>query len=236
MALSTSVNVSGGWHTVTSVYVKVSGVWTFTKQIWAKVSGTWELVFAALQPFTQDYTTPGSFSTTVPFGAVQLVVGVTGGGQSGSYNASGFVTFPLGGGSAGGTAQRTISLVAADWGTTLNLFVGTGGAPNTSSQGDAGTNSTFAVTVNAGSFSMTGGGAPANNTVGGSASGGTTNTTGQTRQANSQGGSSVWAAGGTSSSPGNPGSLGSGGGGSNNGGAGTSGGSGGNGRVKLDWS
>lgn len=242
MPIGTHYKISGTWRRGVELYLKINGTWHRARYLYKFISGGWRLVHAgSITPFVNDFTSPGAGqSAQVPYGAVQLVITVTGGG-------AGFITgtFSQVGGSAGGTATRTVALTPDDWGRTVNVSVGQGNATfNGSSYFYGGDSGVAASLVNA-TVSMAGRGGSINNDgsqnantfqVGGGAVGGTSNTAGQAGNANTavRGGDSAWAAGGAYSAGGQAGngSLGSGGGGSSAGLPGV----GGNGIVRLAWS
>ena len=256
MASATAwVKVSGTWQRILHWYYKLLGTWQQVKFGYVKVSGVWQLVYAYIVPYTDNYDTPGTYNVDIPAGANQLVVYATGGGGSGAAQV---VTNGTGGsgGSAGGTAIRTIPIDPADWGNTAVLVVGAGGAAVTEGSihyddGNDGNDSTFNLTVTAGTFSMTGGkgnkGFSTPHATGGTASGGSVNNSGgdSTNDGSSLrypiGGDSYWAAGGAGfdnnngTGNGNAGSYGSGGGAGYNT-VPSSSGKGGDGRIQLCWS
>ena len=98
----------------------------------------------------QAYTSPGSFTWTVPSGVTRCWVEVIGAGGSGAFYA--LATGPSGGG-GGGVAKKLVDLTGV---TSVAVVVGSGGASQTTlgNNGTAGGNSSF------GAFcSATGGGA-----------------------------------------------------------------------------
>lgn len=241
MAAQTYVKVSGAWHQVSQIWVKVSGVWKQVISAYTKVSGVWQLTFASFVPHTDIYDTPGNYSPTIPIGSAQLVITLTGAGGSGAAQ-DGFSG--RSGGSAGGTTSRTVALTSSDWGATVSMIVGAGGAAVHANAGTVvvGLNGGFSYAnfiVSAGTFTMTGGSGLGGNSpapAGGSASGGTTNIVGGLPSGR-VGGNSFYAAGGSvSGANGLPGSLGSGGGAGQGLGGGCDSGAGGDGRIQLVWS
>lgn len=134
---------------------------------------------AAFTPRSDDFTSAGSGTETVPSGAAQLVMEVWGGGAAGGAGATGEVDHQGGGGGAGGYSKSIFALVAGDWGKTISYTVGAVGVASSTS-GSALNAGAVAVTANPGVA-----GASATGTTngalgaGGTASGGnTTNTTG----------------------------------------------------------
>lgn len=114
--------------------------------------------------YTDVYSTPGSYTFTVPTGVTSIDVALWGGGGSGaSVNGSGG-----GGGGGGAYAKSTLSVTP---GATHTIVVGAGGALAVSNaNGNAGTDSTFGTTTvvadaGAGASTTTGG---AGGTTGGS--------------------------------------------------------------------
>lgn len=190
-------------------------------------------------PVTHTYTTPGTFSETVPAGASLVTITVDGAGAGGS-KSSGIGVFD---GSGGGGGSRAILLnravLSAEWNTTLPYVVGAGGAGGTTSNapGANGGASTVSGTLNGSGISVNAGGGFFNQT-GGTASGGTTNIPGGagavgTSVSGAGGGGAGGGAGGAGGSVrggGGGGSYQAGGNGTTNGGAGAAG------RVSFAWS
>lgn len=218
------VGVGGAWKAVSARWTGVGGAWKVVQSGWVGVSGVWKPFFITFSPFTTNYDTPGTFTVTIPLGASLLTVYATGGGGGG-------VTLSNSGGGAGTAVYENIPISTNDWLKTFSITVAAGG-PN--SFPNHGPNTTVNLTVDAGSYSLTGGGgSPDDGVAGGTATGGTTNITGGVGELwpahnPATGGVSFWASGGVGNANG---SLGSGGGGT-----GSGAGQGGAGRVRVNWS
>jgi hypothetical protein len=139
-----------------------------------------------------DASNPGSGSVTIPVGAMGVTIEVWGAGGGGGYGFFGELApgepevFP-GGGGGGGGYSKTILVLSAQDGKTINYIVGSGGAgatefspngnPGTFSNVSSGTYTITTMTSNPGNGGDSG--QFASQGAGGSASGGnTTNTTG----------------------------------------------------------
>lgn len=162
-------------------------------------------------PGEQVFSTPGSYTYTVPSGVSELQVEIWGGG-----GGSGAGELGVGGGGGGGAGGLVNALVPVSAGSTCTAVVGGGGQP-TSSSGNAGGGSSISCASAGASAGGGGGGGFATNAVGGS--GGSASVSG-----------SAIPVATTPGGPGNPGTSSSGG---NGGGyyyfTNTNGGSGGNG-------
>jgi hypothetical protein len=96
-------------------------------------------------PFTQTYPTPGSFTETVPAGAVNVVIETWGGGGiGGNGSGTGCGIADGGGAGAGGYCRSTYSCTS---GQTLNLVVGQGTTTVLAGTGSSVTSGTFSVTT-----------------------------------------------------------------------------------------
>lgn len=106
---------------------------------------------------TVTYTTPGSYSFTVPAGVTEITVEAWGGGGgAGRSNDAG------GGGGGGAFSSRTVAVTA---GQTYTIVVGAGGAGATGTLGTAGENSVISL---GGSLVLQAiGGSPGNGRIGG---------------------------------------------------------------------
>jgi len=89
---------------------------------------------------TLSYTTPGSYTWTVPNGVTSVQIVATGGGGGGSYPGTNFG----GNGGNGGVVTATLTVTA---GATLSFYVGGGGAGTVAQAGGGGGGST---NINAG--------------------------------------------------------------------------------------
>lgn len=133
-------------------------------------------------PTTNTYSTPGTFTETIPTGATTLEIEGAG-GSGGGGNGSGSGCGAHGGGGGGGPGyNKTILNVSAFNGQTISVTIGAGGS--TAGAGVAtviasGTFSLTTMTANGGSPGVSGG--LGTGGAGGTATGGnTTNTTGAT--------------------------------------------------------
>lgn len=153
-------------------------------------------------PVTHQYTTPGTYTETIPTpatgrpGPTQLVIEVGGPGGGGSFSPYLTRTPPgvSGSGGSGALCRSTFPLTPADWGTTFRITISPGGvggdgtvnfngqpaSPSTVTQG------TFSTAINM----QAGGGQggtwnPGAGGAGGVASGGQVNLAGNAGQGNS---------------------------------------------------
>lgn len=109
----------GVWKQIQQVYVKDAGTWKSCVDVYVKDAGTWKSVL--YQPGSQNYTSAGTFSFTVPAGVTSLSYTVYGaGGGSGASNSNGDAWVGAGGGAGG---KRTGSLSVTP-GETLTMVVG----------------------------------------------------------------------------------------------------------------
>ena len=129
-----------------------------------------------------SYTTPGSYSWTVPDGVTSIEVVATGGGGGGN-------TFSYGGGN-GGVVTATLSVTS---GNTLTLFVGAGGIAGNAGGGGSSSN------LNAGTPNqiIAGGGGGAGGSAGGPATGGNGGGNGTGNGSNGNSGNATSATGGS---------------------------------------
>lgn len=94
------VKDSGTWKEIEAPYVKDGGEWKAVTQGYIKDGGTWKIFYGITSDETEDYTSAGSYTFTVPEGVYEIEVTATGAGGSGS------VIF-FDGGSYGSTAGST---------------------------------------------------------------------------------------------------------------------------------
>src|ERR1700676_1629819 len=169
-----NVNVSGVWKTLVAPAVNVAGTWHTILQGYVNVGGVWKLFFAAFTPpVVHTFSTAGSFTEVIPFGASNVVIegwGDPGGGCKGvgtgcaaDFGASG---------ASGGYFRSTYSVVGQG-GKTITGTIGPGGAA-----GGATAGSGTGTTVSSGTFAITamvapGGGGAANPTAGAAGGAGT---------------------------------------------------------------
>lgn len=102
-APSTHVNVSGTWKKVNKTYVRVGGAWKEVNKAYVRAGGVWKMIGQGVTPGSTTYTSPGTYSFSVP-AHNSLVVTLWGGGGAGM----GPSTAPTAGGSSkwdGGTAS-----------------------------------------------------------------------------------------------------------------------------------
>lgn len=190
-----SAEYGGAYKPIAAIWAESGGVYKSVLGGWAESGGLWKPFYNSFTPHTDTYDTPGSFSTTVPFGATSVTMYATGGGGGGeNYPTNGYLS-----GAGGGTAIGTYSLVLGDWGGTINFVVPAGGAYGDTTGGTGGT-ATVSGVFGGSSRSLSGyGGAAAQFTpfayaVGGTATGGTTNENGG-NAAQFYSGSSHWGSG-----------------------------------------
>lgn len=161
----TNVNVknSGSWSAAKQIFVHDSGTWKTVKGIWVSQSGSWVKAFPAA-PQTITYTTPGTYTYTVPNGIYLITASVYAGGGAGSgYTYENGVYYQPGtGGSGGYITNQTLTTTP---GGTITIVVGAGGAAGSQSTNYAGNTypinqqpgGSSSITVTSGSVSATGG-------------------------------------------------------------------------------
>lgn len=173
------------------VWVVDSGnVSRFVQKIWAVDStNTSRLVFNAFTSALYTYNNQGAAVTTIPSGALQVVIEGWGNGGYGGNGYGGSCTgFGGGGGGAGGYFRKTLSLGASNWGQNFNVSATTaGGATVTVSSGTFSLSTLTANIGGSGGAASNGSGGSAG--PGGTASGGDINTTGGAGTAGSSGSS-----------------------------------------------
>lgn len=139
-----------------------------------------------ITPYTDTFSSPGSSSVAIPYGARQAVIKVSGAGGGGAVvNDFGSET---GGGASGAYVVKTVMFAAADAGQSINYTVPSGGAgaafnPSVEIAGSTGGTATVTATLTDTTINISAGGGQGgrtNNTAstGGTASGGDTNTNG----------------------------------------------------------
>lgn len=119
------VNVRDGgvWKPAKEIFVRDGGIWKTVKEVWVRDAGVWKQAYPTA-PGTQNYTSPGAFSFTVPNGIYTLSYTVYGaGGGSGANNQNGDC-FVGGGGGAGGKSTGTLAVTPGE---VLTINVGTRG-------------------------------------------------------------------------------------------------------------
>lgn len=187
MAAELSVKDGGTWRTIPALYVNNGASWLPINAAWVKQSGTWQLFYGDNSGST-SYTTPGTYSFTVPAGVFSILVtgcggaGPGGGGDGGAnYNGPG-----AGGGGANLISGAysvtpgqvlTVTVGAAGTPPSFNAQTGTNGIPSTVS----GTGVSFATgagTAGAGYYAGRAVGIGANGANNGSIPGGGTSTNG----------------------------------------------------------
>lgn len=119
------VNNSGTWTQAQEVYVNDSGTWKACNDVLVNDSGTWKS--ALYSAGSQDYTSAGSYSFTVPAGVYTLTATVVGGGGGGGgTDGNGDQHAGGSGGSGGKYVNQSISVTP---GQVLSVTVGAGGLP-----------------------------------------------------------------------------------------------------------
>jgi hypothetical protein len=170
------VKDGGVWKQPQDVYIKQNGAWTRIEGgIYIKDTGNWFKAYP--ESGSQSYTTPGTYSLTVPAGVYSMTVSVYAGGASGSACWFCGDGYPGGGGGSGGYRQNQSLSVTS--GETLSIVVGAGGAykpfvvcggnPPGNRGGDS------SVTSSSGSVSATGGYGGTSGQPGGGGAGGSPN-------------------------------------------------------------
>lgn len=121
--MSLHVKNSGEWKQVSAAYVKDSGTWKSCLDVHINDSGTWKS--ALYEAGSQNFTTSGSFTFTVPAGVSSLTATTVGGGGGGggAYSSGDWWTGAAGG--SGGYINSTSYSVTA--GEDLSITVGAGG-------------------------------------------------------------------------------------------------------------
>lgn len=142
-APNSHIRVAGIWKPINKMHVRVAGVWKEITKAYVRVGGAWKLILNAeppVVPGSTTYSTPGTYSFTVP-SHNSLVVELRGGGASGFCasatpgNAGGASTFGTGL-TANGAPAPTVRTSTGPGGT------GVGGDTNvTGGTGEAGTGS-----------------------------------------------------------------------------------------------
>ena len=150
------VKQSGSWERIQETHIKDGGTWKNSDQsVSIKDGVTWRQVY---DNGSQEYTTAGSSSFTIPEGVHTLKVsacGAGGGGGGGYYNVSGQ------GGGGGGYVKE--AFVAVTPGTSLSVTVGSGGAgdlldyPGSSTDGYGGNGTATTITGTGVSITLNGG-------------------------------------------------------------------------------
>lgn len=167
-----------------------------------------------------SYTTPGSYTWTVPDGVTLIQIAATGGGGGASF---------LYNGGNGGVVTATLGVTAGD---TLSLDVGGGGGATNDIGGGGGSSNVNAGTANQ---IIAGGGGGSGGSAGGDSTGGDGGGAGTSSGSNGNAGNPTAGSGGSGGTGGAGGPSGGGPGGSaggnGNGGAGGAGGNGGAGGI-----
>ena len=173
--MALKVKHSGVWKDVQQVFIKDSGSWKNCLDVQINDGGTWKS--ALYEPGSQDYTSAGTFSLTVPAGVSTMTVSVYAGGGSGSACWFCGDGYPGGGGGSGGfQTNQTLNVTPGE---TLSIVVGAGGAYKPfvvcggNPPGNVGGSSS--VTSGSGSVSATGGSGGAPGAPGGGGAGGSPN-------------------------------------------------------------
>jgi len=110
---------SGSWKQLQEIYIKDGGSWKSCLDVYVKDAGTWKSVL--YEAGSQDITSAGTTSFTVPAGVQTLTYTIYGaGGGSGATDNNGDAWVGSGGG-AGGKATGTISTTPGE---TLTMVVG----------------------------------------------------------------------------------------------------------------
>lgn len=155
-----NVRDDGSWKAAKEIFVRDGGVWKTVKEVWVYDGGSWKKSFPA-DSGTQNYTTPGTYSFTVPNGIYQITTSVyAGGGGAGSSWFCGNAVMGGSGGAGGYLASQTRSVTPGE---TLNIVVGGGGAggiyPGFCLGASSGSNGgSSSISGSFGSISATGGG------------------------------------------------------------------------------
>jgi len=121
--MSLHVNDSGTWKPVQEVYVNDGGIWKPCLDVSVNDGGSWKS--ALYESGSQNFTTAGSTTFTVPAGVYSITATIVGGGGGGGGTHSTGDIWVGGGGGAGGyisstsysvTPNETITVVVGDYG------------------------------------------------------------------------------------------------------------------------
>jgi len=124
MPAKTYVKVAGNWEPVKVIAPRDATTRRLSKSVWIKDGGSWRLVYGG-NSGTSNYTTPGTYSFTVPDGVHSITVaGCGGGGAGGSGDGGQNNDGPGFGGGGSNIISQTYSVVP---GTVLSISVGEGG-------------------------------------------------------------------------------------------------------------
>lgn len=123
--MALKVKHSGVWKDVQQVFIKDSGSWKNCLDVQINDGGTWKS--ALYEPGSQNYTSAGTFSLTVPAGVSTMTVSVYAGGGGGSACWFCGDGYPGGGGGSGG--YQTNQSLSVTPGESLSVVVGAAGAP-----------------------------------------------------------------------------------------------------------
>lgn len=119
---------NGTWTPSKQIFVNRSGSWSTVKRIWVNQSGSWTQVYPASSG-SVSYTTPGTYTFTVPDGIYSLSALIVGGGGGGAAAcASGGDSGCGAGGGSGGYQTVALSGTGIIPGQTITIVVGAGGA------------------------------------------------------------------------------------------------------------
>ena len=144
------VNNGGTFTQAKQIFTNISGTWTAVKKVFVNQSGTWTQVYPTASA-TTSYTTPGTYSYTVPAGVYSLSVTIVGGGGGGGTStSSGDAHGASNGGSGGYYLNQTVAVTP---GQTVSITVGAG-SPKQGSGGNSSISGSGITTLTA-----TGGGA-----------------------------------------------------------------------------
>lgn len=117
------VKDGGTWKQAQEVFVKDGGTWKACNDVLIKDAGTWKS--AMYQTGSQNYTTNGTFSFTVPAGVYSITSIVIGGGGGGGGCTGYGDNHAGGGGGSGGINSSSISVTPGE---TITVVVGKYGA------------------------------------------------------------------------------------------------------------
>lgn len=97
---------------------------------------------------TTQYNTAGSFTETIPQGALHLTIESTGASAGGGNGVNIAGNGAGGGGGAGGAYCLTVlNISPTNWNQTINVVVGTGGAVTTNGTASVVSSGTFSLTI-----------------------------------------------------------------------------------------
>lgn len=121
-----SIKIGTAWTRFKAVYCRDAGIWRPIKSIYRMQSGSWVRIWGG-NTGTVSWTTPGTYSITIPDGVYSITItacGGAGGGGGGDWGSN--YNYP--GGAGGGGANLITQTRSVIPGTVLTVVVGNAGA------------------------------------------------------------------------------------------------------------